>query len=246
MDNKSGCTMTSPKEGSCAPQMYDPKGKCCGLLLKGALLGGIMMFLYFSASWMLLPWHMSTMSSFKNEKAVAKVLLDNAPTSGIYVLPFRTDPKVPASVDKPFAFVSVMTEGFDCVKNLGPMMAKEFALCLVLAGLLTCLLKKQSCGCPVAFSMKAGALVALAHNVPNFIFWHYPANFTLVSAADDFLAITLAGLVISKCVLKCGVEAVCAPKCKCGKANCSCGAGGACGTEKTSCGTDKPKGSCGG
>ena len=55
---------------------------------------------------------------------------------------------------------------------------------LVLAGLLTCFLKKLTCGCPVGLSLKLGVFVALVHNLPNLIWWHFPVNFTLVSAAD--------------------------------------------------------------
>ena len=200
MENNSCCPTTAPKTACSTTK----KPSCCGLMLKGAFAGGIIMFLYLMASWMLVPWHMDTMKTFKNEKVIAKSLLDNAPKSGVYVLPFRPNAETAPAVDKPFAFVAIKAEGFDCVKNMKATLSQEFLLCLVLAGLLTCLLKKQTCGCPVAFSLKTGLLVALVHNAPNLIWWHFPLNFTLVNAADDVIGITLAGLVISKLVLCCG------------------------------------------
>lgn len=197
------CGTTDKKEGSCCgPKDCGPKKGCCGLLVKGALLGGIVAFLYLAASWMLLPWHMNAMHSFKNEKAVASTLLANAPESGVYVLPYITDSSQKPAVDKPFAFVSVLSEGFDCTANAAPQMIKQFVLCVLLAGLLTCLLKKQGSGCPVAFSMKIGLLAALVHNGPSYLWWHFPLDFTLMGMVDDFVTFTLAGAVIAKFVLK--------------------------------------------
>jgi hypothetical protein len=44
------------KTGGCGPG--DTKGKCCPVtLLKGGVAGGIIMFAWFSLSWMVLPWH---------------------------------------------------------------------------------------------------------------------------------------------------------------------------------------------
>jgi hypothetical protein len=235
MDNKGSCSVTTScstdkKKGDCAP-----KKSCVDTMVKGAFAGGIVMFLYLMASWMLFPWHMSTMHAFKNEKVVAKAILDNVEGSGIYVLPYVKNPGDKPAVDKPFAFVSVKAGGFDCAKLMNMTMFREFVLCLFLATLLTCIMKKQSCGCPVGFAMKIGLFVAFAHNVPNLIWWQYPLNFSLISMVDDFVAVTLAGLAISKLALSsCAPKGVCGG-CGCPPGQCKC-SGGSGGTTKPSCG----------
>jgi hypothetical protein len=238
MDNKGCCAMpascetgdkSETKKGGCGPK----KG-CCGAMIKGALVGGVVAFLYIVASWMFIPLHATSMNGFKDEAAVAKVILDNAPKSGVYALPYVADPtKQVSSLEKPFAFVSVLTDGFDMKANMYKQMGETFFLYFFVAALLTGLLKKQTCGCPVAFSLAVGVLIALVANVPGMIWWHFPLNFTLINMADNVIATTLAGLAISKVVLRCGAGA-----CQgCGNKSCTCKKGGGCGTE--------PKGSCG-
>lgn len=55
---KTSCA--TEKTGSCGPSSCGPDGKskCCPVtLLKGGVVGGIVMFAWFSISWMYLPWH---------------------------------------------------------------------------------------------------------------------------------------------------------------------------------------------
>ncbi|MDD9900217.1 MAG: hypothetical protein OXT65_04495 [Alphaproteobacteria bacterium] len=183
------------------------KKPCCGgIAIKGMLLGAVIMFVWNAVSWMVLPWHNATLNTFQDEAAVAKALTDNAETSGIFTLPFISPDAAPA-FEKPFAFLSVTLEGAPLA--MGPQLAAQFVLCLLIAGLLTCLLKKQSTGCPVAFSFKIAVLVALAQNIPLAIWWHFPWDFTLINFADSVIAITLAGMAIATCVL--GKKAGCCP-----------------------------------
>lgn len=220
MENK-GCCMVKPESNACATGK-DSGGKspCCwGTLIKGMVIGGIVMFVYLMISWTVIPWHKSTVMSFKNDQAVAVALFENVEKSGIYMLPKVVQPKespvdetavkgkkpalATAPVEKPFAFVSVFKDGID-VKNMSVPLAEQFLLCLFGALLLTCLLKKVACGCPILLSLKVGVLVAVFNHVPNWIWYKFPCDYTLVGMADDIIAITLAGLVISKTVLKTG------------------------------------------
>ena len=56
-------------------------------LAKGALIGGVTVFMWSMLSWMALTWHMQTYFKFTDEAEVAKVLKRNTSQSGIYVLP---------------------------------------------------------------------------------------------------------------------------------------------------------------
>ncbi len=207
MDNKS-CGMPKTADNACSTGKDDGggKGKCCATLVKGALIGGIVMFVYISFSWMVLPWHQATIMSFKDDQAVAVALYENAEKSGIFVLPRMNQVKdeTAAAVTKPFAFVSVFKDGIDA-KNMAPQLVQQLLLCLFGALVLTCLLKKISCGCPVLLSFKVGLLVAAFDHLPCLIWHRFPLDYTLVGMADDVIAITLAGLVISKVAFKTGV-----------------------------------------
>jgi hypothetical protein len=56
-------------------------------LLLGALLGGIIAFLWSWVSWDVLPWHENQMYSFQNEDSVGRVIMDNTQQSGMYLYP---------------------------------------------------------------------------------------------------------------------------------------------------------------
>jgi len=56
-------------------------------VIKAGILGGITVFIWSCISWMVLPWHMTTLHNFKDEKSVAQQIQANSPSSGMYVLP---------------------------------------------------------------------------------------------------------------------------------------------------------------
>lgn len=195
---KGSCSAT-PDAGACGPE----KGKCCAKLIKGALLGGLIIWAWFALSWHVIPWHSDSLMGFKDEKAVATALTKAAPDSGVYVLPFTNMGKDEQKTDKPFAFVSVYAPGVNVKDSMPGMMIGAFVMSVVMAGFLSCLLTKKVDGfCPVAFSMKIGLLAGIAANVPNFLFYHFPLSWTLTGIADQVIAFALAGAVIGKCVLK--------------------------------------------
>lgn len=189
-----GCCKEKPAEGSCSTEKTGScgdkagacgdktggcggKSKCCpGTILVGALVGGIVMFIYLLVSWKLLPWHRSGPLSFNGEQLMV------------------------------------------------PELVKYFLFCLFSAALLTKVLKKLAGGCcPVAGSLIIGLLVGVFGYLPNTIWFHLPLHNSLVGIADDIIAITLAGAVISKCVLK-SAKAGCGCRvCNCtGPCNCPC------------------------
>jgi len=175
------------KTGGCGPGCKcgcGTKGKCCPMtVIKGAVAGAIVMFAWFSASWMLLPWHKGAMTA-------------------------------PGAVGP---------------TEMNTALATSFVLYLFGAALLTKILKKRTAGCcPVAGSIIIGLLVGAFGYLPNVIWFHAPLNDALVGIADDVIAITLAGAVIGKFVLKT------LGSCKTDGAGCG-PTTGSCGDKKTSC-----------
>src|SRR5690348_5584587 len=94
-------------------------------VVKGAVAGAIVVFLWGFVSWMVLPWHEKTFSAFQNEEFVGWTLKENAPTKGIYIAPYcahqkpQTEQEKAASLDQykkarergPVVFASISPKG---------------------------------------------------------------------------------------------------------------------------------------
>ncbi len=87
---------------------------------KSFVLGGLVAFIWMMISWMAFSWHCWTMHGFQNESAVAQVIMNNAPKSGVYMLPDFCGvtgdlflQKQQAMKQGPLVFASVSREGFD-------------------------------------------------------------------------------------------------------------------------------------
>lgn len=185
-------------------------------LLLAAVLGGLAVFGWGAVSWMALPWHGRALHGFADEAQVAQMVLANAPVSGVYVLPYtpmsksNTHPEITERATQdalerkrqgPFIYAAVTREG------IATDMALPFALAVglnaLVAGLIAMLLAQtQGLGYMrrVVFVATAGAVIGLAGYVPNVIWWHFPAAYTIVDVADAVIGWSLVGLIIAALV----------------------------------------------
>ncbi len=178
------------------------------VLIKGALIGGVVAFVWMNFSWMVLPWHMMTISTLPNDAPIAESLKNNVKESGLYILPW-TETKTEAAqaeinqkMEKgPFAYMVVHPNGLKL--NMIKMMLFGLLFNIVIAFILTYLLTKtkglsyiQKAGF-VTTAAVAGSLVIV---VPNFIWWHFPLAYTLVTIVDTAFTWGFAGLAIGKIV----------------------------------------------
>lgn len=181
--------------------------------LLAAVLGGAVIFVWGWVSWTVLPWHTPTLKAFANEDAVAQVLANNASASAVYLIP---DPRhmdgdaaaaqsappggatpTPAP-EKPFAFVAFTRAGMEAGMNL--QLACALALQIVVALLIVLLLAATE-GLDylsrVLFVTVVGVIIALAGHGPNWIWWRFATDFTLVNCADAVIGWLLAGFAIA-------------------------------------------------
>lgn len=173
--------------------------------LLAAVLGGVIVFAWGAVSWMVLGWHAPTIKTFANEDQVAQVLVDNAPVSGIYLLP-KAQPSqgalTPAEAAPPqagpFAFVAYAREG------AGPQMTMPMAYAVaasILAALLIAWLVRAAEGLGyfqrVLFIATVGIVIAIAGRLPNWIWWHFSTEFMLLDLADVVIGWTLGALVMA-------------------------------------------------
>ena len=178
------------------------------VLIKGALIGGLVAFIWTNISWMVLPWHMMTISALSNEAPIAESLKSNVTENGLYILPWTTNTTEEAMVEHnqkmekgPYAYMVVHPDGFKM--NMTKMMLVGLLSNIVIALILTYLLTKtkglsyiQKVGF-VTMAAVAGALVVV---VPNLIWWQFPLAYTLVTIVDTAFTWGFAGLAIGKIV----------------------------------------------
>lgn len=182
-------------------------------LMRCAFLGGIVVFLWGTISWMILPWHHMTMDKFNDEKRVAQVIQDNTPMSGVYVLPcFKHDSMMNQTEARENMMMGkeMMKKGpivFAVVQKDGMRMggAAAFILTLIIqiiaAGLITWLLmmtKAMSYMRQVLFITMIGLIAGVIVHLPDMVWSGAPFSFTLVCMLDLVIGWFLGGLVIAR------------------------------------------------
>jgi hypothetical protein len=179
------------------------------LLITG-IVGGIIAFAWGIFSWMFLPWHKVTIEKFKNDYIVAKVIQENAPVNGVYVLPnmyHYNDQMTQEQVDEeenliangPFVFAAVSVNGMNH-RSFAPFIGS--LIIQMIGGILTAWLLFHSRALKymrkVFFIAVVGLLVGFLSFAPAWNWWGLPAGYTIVGIIDLFIAWFLAGLAMAK------------------------------------------------
>ena len=176
-----------------------------GALIKGTVLGGLVLFVWGAISWMALPFHGNVLQGFANEDAVLQAITAHAPRSGVYLLP-NTEGGGEAAQQ---AAQERMQKGPGVLAaiRVGPMgsMASymlsglliQMAAALVGTGLLL-RARLETYGARVVFLAVTGLLIGIAGHLPQWNWWHFSTGYTLLEMADLVISWTLAGLVIGK------------------------------------------------
>lgn len=176
-------------------------------IIKGAIVGGIIVFIWGFFSWMVLPWHNSTMSSFKNESAVAKVIKENATGDGMYMMPYcspnQTTDEKEAAMQRmqtgPFMFASIKPMGS------GMMSAGHFVKSLIIqvisAGIITWLVTRTR---GLNYTQRVGYIAMIAFfagfvvNMPAWNWMGFSTRYVVVGILDLVIGWTIAGFAIAK------------------------------------------------
>ncbi len=165
----------------------------------GGLLGGIVLFIWGSVSWMVLPWHNATIKSFKYDVAVEQSILANTDGAGLYLLPncHSQDHK---KANQPFGFFVFSPQGYG---SMTKGMVYYFLIEVLGAFLVTCLLIYANISTyrlKVAFIILLAVAMGVICKLPDWNWWKFPLDFVLVNIADLVIGWFLAGLVIAKIV----------------------------------------------
>lgn len=180
-------------------------------ILKCAVVGGVIAFVWYMFSWMILPWHAMVMHRFTDEKAVASAMMQYAPESGVYILP-----SMPAAADQegaeqdtmekaparhgPFAYANVVREGMR-EPGMLPTMLTGLITQIIGAGLVTWLLmqtKITKYWNRVQFVTLVGFIVGFLAFVPLWNWWGFTAGYAVVGILEMTIAWFFAGLALAK------------------------------------------------
>ena len=181
-------------------------------IIIGGIIGAVIAFAWSFVSWMVLPWHTTSMNKFTNQEFVSWVIKENAPKSGVYVSPYYdsseanlTPEEVKQSFDRqkdthdkgPFIFAQVNLKGVDPSNPW--LYIFSFLTQFVGAALISWFLLQTSCGYGkrLLFVTIFGLLVGILGFVPNWNWFGAGYKFTLVMIADFVITWFLAGLILA-------------------------------------------------
>lgn len=169
-------------------------------LIIGGLAGAVILFFWGMLSWMMIPWHKTTILSFQNEAAVKTAVTANAPKSGVYVAPSMASQNTQqtTAMQAPIIFSVVKLEQ---PMSMTYMMIVSFIIQFIAAVLVTWLLlqaKDASYGKRVAMAAVFGLTAGIVAHVPYWNWFGFPCGYTLVMMADLIIGWFLAGLAIAK------------------------------------------------
>ncbi len=162
------------------------------------ILSAVVLFAWGFISWTILPWHNAVANKFTDESAVSSVLKENAPSAGMYYLPFEQEDLKPGVL---FALANVLPDGVDM--NMGEMMGVGLlgqAVSALLVILLLCRTSNLDYWGRVRFVALAGVAIGFVSHFPYWNWFGFSTAYTAVIVVDSLIAWLLAGLVMARFV----------------------------------------------
>lgn len=161
---------------------------------KGAVIGGLIAFLWSSVSWMALPFHEKTITHLADPAPIVSALEGQA--SGVFIM--ANDPKGQTAPTDPFVFIAYEKKGWGS-------MGLSMALALLVSGFgaffwtwilgkIPGLTGKDAALYGAFFGLAVAALGVL----PNWVWWKFPLGFSLLYAADLVITWALASVAIAR------------------------------------------------
>lgn len=157
-------------------------------LLLGTLVGTIVLFVWQAIANAAIPWYQRQMKPFKDPAAAVNAIRAQAPENGVYIEGRGV-----------FAVVSFKPDMHDQTADMGPMLAKEAALDVVVAIALCLLIERLPLYGPATTAATLGlaaGMVTLVVVGSNSIWYGFPDLWTLVSVIDETIAFALAGAAV--------------------------------------------------
>ncbi len=183
-----------------------------GKLLKGGILGGLVLFIWGAISWTVLDWHISTLEKFPDENA-ATAFIEELPESGMYMLPLSfklsgsasqttIDEAIASSMKRketgPIVLASVWKGGTDAnmIQQLVVALITQIIAAIIVTGLV--LIKPHTQFSGRFFQVILFALAAaIVTYIPYMNWFFFPTYYTIISILDLLIGWFFAAFVIS-------------------------------------------------
>ena len=184
-------------------------------IIKGSIVGALVAFAWSFFSWVILPWHESTVRKFENEEYVSWALKENTNKHAIYIYPFCEEKEGMSKAEKkaswkdyqekveqgPYVFASVAPKGIKY--NMFLNQAQMIIALLIAAGIISFLMLKShftSYFGKVFFVTLIAITAGILVEVVNWIWWQFPTHFSVVNMIDLVLTWFIAGLAMAPVV----------------------------------------------
>ena len=171
-------------------------------ILIAALLGGLVLFIWGFALWLVFSFHEMTIDSLPGGEDAAVEL--GIRESGLYIFPgFGEDPEYSQEIMSTGPVISILVyRDHGIAGNMGTIYAGGFALNLLTALLMAFILSKaasvlKSFGSGVSFVVLVGSVPALSVFFANWNWWGYPLDYTLSTIFDHLSSFALLGCVLA-------------------------------------------------
>lgn len=162
-------------------------------IVLAGIFGAVILFVWNSFSWMVLPWHAESVHQFANENVVSKVIKDNVKKSGIYLSEYNT----PSLDGSPQVFSVV---SFHAKNGMQSQLIIYFlieVICAFLVAFMVILLNSKYYFVRLGFILLFALTAAIFCQLPYWIWWHFPSNFIQVTFLDTLIAWFLAGALMA-------------------------------------------------
>ena len=158
-------------------------------LVVGALVAGIVIFLWGTVSHVVLPWHKYTMDEFTDSGAVLDEIAANTKGNGVYF-----------GEQGVFAIVSVLPDRSDKTVDIGGNLVKQFVIDVVVGLLLAAfIIRSRSVSIlgRAAYLAAIGLAGGIAIHVAHWNWYGFSTSYTVVNVLDLVITWFLAGLVLA-------------------------------------------------
>ena len=174
-------------------------------IMKCGFIGGFILFIWGAASWTILPWQKNQFKTFTNQKDVRFTIKDNAPVSGLYMVPNMNvtgddyDSARMQMEEGPFMFAAISANGKS--SNMVGSAVQSLILKIVAACLVTWLLfqtKGNDFNSAVKFITVIGFLIGLLSTLPYVMWFGFPGTFAISGIIESVVGWFFAGLAMAK------------------------------------------------
>ena len=176
----------------------------------GILAGTLLTFMWMNLSWTVLGLHESSIRQFPDQDAISAALKAQNVERGIYMTPFMDadyDDKEAMAAhmednrEGPYMMGVVRSGSLDETPGMGPFMARGIAIQLIAVTIAALLLAAAAPNLNFLgrfmFVAMLGLFAGVTGHLPNWNWWWFPADFTVMGVVDAVVSWGLAGLAMA-------------------------------------------------